>query len=78
MGLHYYLYLVDSIEKIRLNSSRRIQRYVTGCKSRCYVFSLFDGTLYRRAVNQLIKYIERGPNYKSDEGEMKMMQSLIL
>ena len=31
----------------------------------------FYRTLYRRAVNQLIKYIERGPNYKSDEGEMK-------
>ena len=31
----------------------------------------FNMTLYRRAVNQLINYIERGPNYKSDEGDMK-------
>ena len=31
----------------------------------------FYRTLYRRAVNQLINYIERGPTYKSDEGEMK-------
>ena len=31
----------------------------------------FYRTLYRRAVNQLINYIERDPNYKSDEGEMK-------
>ena len=29
----------------------------------------FYRKLYRRAVNQLINYIERGPNYKSDEGE---------
>jgi hypothetical protein len=35
------------------------------------IFFGFDTTLYRRAVNQLIKYIERGPNYKSDEGDMK-------
>jgi len=27
--------------------------------------------LYRKAVNQLIYHIERGPNYKSDEGEIK-------
>ena len=31
----------------------------------------FYRTLYRRAVNQLIKYIERGPNYKSDERDIK-------
>ena len=27
----------------------------------------FNRTLYLRAVNQLINYIERGPTYKSDE-----------
>ena len=31
----------------------------------------FYRKLYRRAVNQLINYIERGPIYESDEGEMK-------
>lgn len=31
----------------------------------------FNRTLYLRAVNQLINYIERGPTYKSDEREMK-------